>query len=84
MGYEMSTGDSIPRISGSYPELKADAQLLSHPGFPKYIFLVCIRSKTPFRLLSDLPTKETVIAHIKLQCLYQNGDEGCGLDLQYA
>ena len=29
-----SMRDSIPRLGGSRPELKADTQLLSHPGVP--------------------------------------------------
>ena len=27
-----------PRTKGSHPELKADTQLLSHPGTPKWLF----------------------------------------------
>ena len=29
-----------PRTPGSQSELKAGAQLLSHPGIPKYLFLL--------------------------------------------
>ena len=35
-----------PRTPGSQPELKADAQPLSHPGAPDYIYL---KPKLPFK-----------------------------------
>ena len=34
-----SMQDSIPGLQDPNPELKADAQLLSHPGALKYFFL---------------------------------------------
>ena len=32
-------GEPDPRTPGSCPELKADSQLLSHPGVPSFIML---------------------------------------------